>query len=105
MEENLKSVITMDVSKQDNFGSALIHTKKKLPNANAEKLVLNEGDKQLSPPRQGATGEVKIVLNSISGLQSNSQVLSDISNSQYFCTETTQCEYEIGLFLCHFARF
>jgi len=86
----------MDVSKQDNFGSALIHTKKKLPNANAEKLVFNEGDKQLSPPRQGATGEVKIVLNSISGLQSNSQVLSDISNSQYFCTEKTQCEYEIG---------
>jgi len=65
-----------------------------LPNSNAEKLILSEGEKKFSSPRLGATGEVKIVINSISGLQS--QVLSDISNSQYFCTETTQCEYEIG---------
>ena len=62
----------------------------------AEKTVIVEGEKSCDPVRLGATGEISIILNSITGLQSKSEIVCDISNSKYFSNETADCEFEIG---------
>ena len=65
-------------------------------NGKAEKTVIVEGDKSCDPVRLGATGEISIILNSVTGLQSKSKIVCDIFNSKYFSNETADCEFEIG---------
>ena len=65
-------------------------------NGKAEKTVIVEGERTCDPVRLGATGEIFIVLHSVMGLQSKSEIVCDISNSKYFSNETADCEFEIG---------
>ena len=65
-------------------------------NGKAEKTVIVEGERTCDPVRLGATGEISIVLHSVTGLQSKSEIVCDISNSKYFRNETADCEFEIG---------
>ena len=69
----------------------------KLPNsADAQKTVLVQGDNSQFYARPGSTGEVSIVLNSVTGLEHENSVPQDIVNSRYFSTENCDCEFEIG---------
>ena len=73
----------------------------KLPNSkNAQKTILEEGDKSGCFARQGSTGELSIVLNSITGLDKNTRLPDDITYSKYFNTEKCESEFEIGLSCC-----
>ena len=74
------------------------HKVYKLPNSkNAQKTILEEGDKSESFARQGATGELSIVLHSITGLDKDTKLPEDITNSKYFNTEKCETEFEIGV--------
>ena len=63
------------------------------------KTVLSPGNSKAGRPRLGATGEIEIVLNSITdpGNQSIGQIPADVQRSKYFSTESKSCEFEIGM--------
>ena len=62
------------------------------------KRVIRAGDSKAGRPRLGATGEIEIVLNSITGPGNTSigQIPVDVQRSKYFSTESKSCEFEIG---------
>ena len=66
------------------------------PDKTATKTVLSEGDISGGSPRLGATGEVEIVLHSITGLRNTAEIPADIQRSRYFSTESKSCDFEIG---------
>ena len=63
------------------------------------KRVLRAGDRKGGRPRLGATGELEIVLNSITGpgQTSGGHIPEDVQRSKYFSTESKSCEFEIGM--------
>ena len=62
------------------------------------KTVLKPGNSEAGRPRLGATGEIEIVLHSITetGGSSIGQIPPDVQRSKYFSTESKSCEFEIG---------
>ena len=63
------------------------------------KRVLSPGKRKAGGrPRLGATGELEIVLHSITGLGNTSvgQIPADVQRSKYFSSESKSCEFEVG---------
>ena len=62
------------------------------------KTVISPGKSAGGRPRLGATGELEIVLHSITGPGDTciGQIPADVQRSKYFNTESKSCEFEVG---------
>ena len=62
------------------------------------KTILSPGNRKAGRPRLGATGEIEILLHSITGPGETciGQIPADVQRSKYFSTESKSCEFEVG---------